>query len=645
MIVSSKTSVYIYGGYAMKTECYELIGQKAWDLFNRFRGNMTQQDFLPLFTGLLLLVEKDEYITGGEFRNRIGNRNANITVDEIIEYGYQLEKKNECPQGFFGKYAFRRIHDLDSILLCEFLISLWIIYDDAKVEKKALSILAYVLEMHSITNGKLGGEYAEPSFLRKLICKLADVKEGESVYDPCMGVAGYALCLLQNYEGLSFCFTGKEINRETFYLAHAVLIMGQISEYNIYNGNSLIEPIISDDHQLMMFDKVITNPPFGLRLDDKTFEMISNDLYGRFHYGIPGKANADWLFIENAISSTKESGKAVVVTSNGPLFRSIEGKVRANILMKQDILEAVIQLPGGLMQNTSLPVSILIFNKNKADNMRGKVLSIDASDMGSVIKGRRSYRELTVEDINKVVDAYNNPSNIEGFTRLYSFEEIEENDYNFNLVSIGKNQQLTAKLAGYITLDSITTEVVRGVQITPKTLEEVKDKKGSHYLLNLSNIDNGKIVFADDENDRINPQKKWIKNYEVHAGDLLVAARGAFKCAIVEADLPDCIASGNLIIIRLREYSPYVLKYYFESELGQQLISQLQSGVAAPIINAASLEKIKVPSIDAEKMKKYEAKICLYQSEYEQMIRKAEEYKKSEEEELNAAMQLLRISM
>ena len=67
----------------MKTECYELIGQKAWDLFNGFRGNMTQQDFLPLFTGLLLLVEKDEYITGGEFRNRIGNRNANITVDEL----------------------------------------------------------------------------------------------------------------------------------------------------------------------------------------------------------------------------------------------------------------------------------------------------------------------------------------------------------------------------------------------------------------------------------------------------------------------------------------------------------------------------------------------------------------------------------
>jgi len=630
----------------MKATINELVSNNVWESLNRFRGNMSPQDFLPIYTGLLMIIEKDTEMTGGEFRNRIGNRNANVTVNEIRDYGFELEKKGECPQGFFGNFAFKRLVDIDSIYLCDNFIHMWNMYEEIETELKGFAILTAVLETYRFQVGK-SGDFSEPSHLRKLVCSLADVKEGESVYDPCMGAAGYAQSLVQSMGGSSFKFIGTELNEANYYLAHAVMIMGHVKDYNINIGNSLVEPIVSGDHQLQMFDKVITNPPFSVRLDEREFDRVNNDLYGRFHYGIPGKGNADWLFIEAAIAATKEGGKTVVVISNGPLFRTIEGKVRANILMEQDILEAVIQLPSGvLMPSVSIPVSILIFNKNKSSQMRGKVLSIDADDLGTIVKGRRSYRELSSEDIAKIVDIYNNPADIDGFARLYSFEEIANNDYNFNLVAIGKSQQATAKLEGYIPLEEASLEVLRGVQITPKALEEVKDSAGSHYLLNLSNIDRGKIVFSEDEdkNDRINPQKKWIKNYEVQLGDLLVAARGAFKCAVVEEDLPDCIASGNLIIIRLgKKYSPYVLKYFFESELGQQLISQLQSGVSASIINAAALAKVMIPGIEKEKMSEYESKIRSYVKDYEEMLRKAEEYKKSVEKELNDTLQLQRI--
>lgn len=619
------------------------LGERLWSVINGFRGYLQIHEIVSLVTGLIVLIQEDAQTNNGEFRSHIGNRNAETTVSEMKEYGIELEQKGVYPKGFFNNFAFEKIDLPDAIYLCDTFLHLWRIYDEMGAEDAGAGLLKGLLNYYSSLGGKSGAERFEPNFLRKLVCSLAEVTDGSTVYDPCMGVAGYIEQIhSMGYKDVKF--TGSEINVDTYYLAYAVASLNRIQGYDFRHEDFLAYPIIDGSHMLKKFDRVITNPPFGVRMMDWEFERISNDLYGRFQYGVPGKGSTEWMFIEAAIAATNDNGKTIVVTSNGALFRSIEGKIRSRILSDSDILEAIIQLPSGLlMPYTSIPVSVLVFNKNKKSEMNGKVLSIDATQLVTRVEGRKSETILSDEAIAKIIEIYKCPENIDGLSSIFSVQEIAENDYNFDLVAIGKKVASMKKLEGFIPLNDVAVDVFRGVQIAPSVLKASLDKAGSHYLLNLSNIDGGKIVFSSDEEiiETINPEKKWIKNYEAQEGDLLVAARGSFKCAVVEKDLPKSIVSGNLIVIRLpRSYSPYVLKYYLESELGRELIGQIQSGVAAPIINAAALAELMIPQVERAKMNEYEEKIISYSEKYEQMKAEAEAFKLSAQRELNELLQL-----
>ena len=67
-----------------------------------------------------------------------------------------------------------------------------------------------------------------------------------------------------------------------------------------------------------------------------------------------------------------------VVVPHGVLFRgSQEGEIRKGIL-EDDLVEAVIGLPSGLFYGTGIPAALLIINKNKGVERRGKVLFINA---------------------------------------------------------------------------------------------------------------------------------------------------------------------------------------------------------------------------------------------------------------------------
>lgn len=621
-----------------RIERISLVNQ-TWDLFSHFKGNAPAMECLSLFIGFLVIVDYDSKNSRGAFVKEIGNKHVDVTMQEIVEYGERLEKE-VYPAGFFRSFAFVHIEEFDPIFLCEYFIHIVELYDSVDRENKGAEILMGVLDRYYSNMGKTGGESSDPYILRKLVCDLADVKAGGSVYDPCAGVAGYAWCLASEFMRNDVKYVGTEPILSTCYMAQALLLLNGMKESKVECKNSLLEPQTEDGIHLSKFDRVITNPPFSLRMDEKTYRIVTEDSFGRFRYGIPGKI-ADWLFVEIAISALNDCGKAVVVVSNGPLFRSNEARVRERIV-KDDILEAVIQLPGGILSHTAIPVCILIFNKKKDSKLQGKILSIDASSLGT--KAVRGLTEFSEDDIEKIVKAYRSGIEEEGFTRIFTAEEIATDEYNLHLSAISKSQEALSKLAeGYIKLNDVTSEVTRGVQVTPEVMKKVADKEnGSHYLLSISNIENGKLVVS--EENLINPQQKWVKNYEVQPGDILVAARGTFKCAIVGECFPSSIASGNLIIIRLKgSYSPYVLKYYFESELGQQLISQVQSGVAAQIINADALSKMLVPDLSAVDMEIFEEKIRIYTEKYEELLAKAAAYKERAEKELNDAMHLYRV--
>src|SRR5699024_9992691 len=118
----------------------------------------------------------------------------------------------------------------------------------------------------------------------------------------------------------------------------------------------------------------------------------------------PPKNAGDYGFVQHMISTLNHEGKAGVVMPHGVLFRGgAEGKIRQGIL-DDDLLEAVIGLPANLFYGTGIPACILVINRDKAPEQKGKTFILD---------GSKSYQEATNQnvlrdkDINNIIKAYN----------------------------------------------------------------------------------------------------------------------------------------------------------------------------------------------------------------------------------------------
>ena len=159
--------------------------------------------------------------------------------------------------------------------------------------------------------------------------------------------------------------------------------------------------------------------------------MFKSNKYGRIEgYEMPPNKNADYAFVLHMIKSINKNGRAGIVLPHGVLFRGgAEGRIREQII-KNDIIEAVIALPSKLFYGTGIPAAILIFNKNKPENHKGKILIIDAEK--DFEEGKNQNR-LRKKDIEKIVSAFEGYKDIEKYARVIDVKELEENEFNLNV--------------------------------------------------------------------------------------------------------------------------------------------------------------------------------------------------------------------
>jgi type I restriction enzyme M protein len=180
-------------------------------------------------------------------------------------------------------------------------------------------------------------------------------------------------------------------------------------------------------------------------------------------------------------------------------------------------------------------------------------------------------------------------------------------------------------------LRDVAQKIFRGVQIPKNTFESAKKGKDkSHYILGLSDINENGITL--DNNSLVEPQQRWSKNYEVKEGDVILSARGTvIKSAVVEADLPPTIASGNLVVIRLKKnrYNPYVLKFYLDSPLGKTFLEGLQTGTSVNVINPGSLEGLMIPRVNIQEQASLAEQIIKNEESYREAIRRSEQQRET----------------
>lgn len=291
----------------------------------------------------------------------------------------------------------------------------------------------YLIKMFADDAGKKGGEFYTPTKVVELLVRLLKPEEGMRVYDPTCGSGGMLIQSVdyvkkQGGNPQSISLFGQEKNLNTWAISKMNMLLHDLPDHRIEKGDTIRNPKLTEEGDIMLFDRVIANPPFSLKNWGR--EEAEADVYGRFQYGIPPKNAGDYAFVQHMVASLNSKGMAGVVMPHGVLFRGgAEGKIRQGLL-ENDLLEAVIGLPSNLFYGTGIPASILIFNRDKKEASKGKVLIVAAEEDYQEGKNQNTLRE---EDVEKIVSAFETYEDMDKYARIVSLEEIKENEYNLNI--------------------------------------------------------------------------------------------------------------------------------------------------------------------------------------------------------------------
>ena len=327
----------------------------------------------------------------------------------------------------------------------------------------------YLIKQFADDAGKKGGEFYTPKPVVQLLVNLLDPQPGHTVYDPTFGSGGMLVESAHHVAQLpngtiagqpNIMLYGQEKNLGTWAIGKLNLYLHNM-QAELERGDTLVQPLHREEESIKSFDRVIANPPFSAKQwwtaievnrpkktdkNGKEKEVPPNykkelkDPFGRLGYGIPPRGYADLAFVQHMLASLKDNGRMGVVLPHGVLFRGgEEGKIRTGLLkgtaeLPGDRIEAIIGLPSALFYNTGIPACVLVLNKQKPENLKNKVIIIDASREFAEGKNQNSLRPDDIEHIHDAHSAaFHHNTEEDKYCRVVAMAEIEENDFNLNI--------------------------------------------------------------------------------------------------------------------------------------------------------------------------------------------------------------------
>ena len=263
----------------------------------------------------------------------------------------------------------------------------------------------YLIKKFADLSKKNAGEYYTPRTIVKLMVMLLDPKPGDTVYDPACGTGGMLIEAIRHIDDRQMTYGkiyGQENNLSTSAIARMNLFLHGASDFKVAQGDTLRTPRFIEHNQLMRFNCVLANPPFGQ--EKWGADAFESDKYGRNIWGCPSDSNADYAWLQHMVKSMKPmEGKVAVVLPQGVLFHSgKEGDIREQ-LIKSDMIEAVIALAGGVFYGTGVSACIIFLNNHKKAAHKGKVCLIDATN---IYTPKRAQNVMEEKDIKEIYDLY-----------------------------------------------------------------------------------------------------------------------------------------------------------------------------------------------------------------------------------------------
>lgn len=442
-----------------KTELYSLL----WEAANKLRGGVEPARYKDyVLTLLFFKYVSDRYKgqlygdfiveEGASFDDLIaakGKKDIGERVDKILS---TFMEENQL-QGSLPEVSFNNEDELGrGKELVDKVTGLIAVFENPAIDFKTNrasgddiigDAYEYFMMKFAQESGKSKGQFYTPSEVSRIMARLLgisriDPRQGRpwTLYDPAAGSGSLLIRAADeapvNRQGNAMVsIYGQEKDNATAGLAKMNLVLHQKGTGEIKTHSTLTSPQYLDEYgQLRKFDFIVMNPPFS----DKSWSdgiTPENDVFHRFDgYGVPPEKNGDWAWFLHVLKSLTSDGRAAIIMPHGILFRgNAEETIRKQVLARKYIT-GIVSLPANLFYGTGIPACIVIVDKEHADDHEG-IFMIDASQGFKKDGNKNRLRE---QDIERIVQTYNQRRDIDGYSRMVSYEEIlEDNGGNLNV--------------------------------------------------------------------------------------------------------------------------------------------------------------------------------------------------------------------
>lgn len=364
--------------------------------------------FLPREAQYAYLINLPENIADANLTN--WNGEPMTSLGEAVNNAMELvEQQSEQLAGVLPK-TYTMFSD-------ELLAELLRIFNNSALDEVGGDIIGriyeYFLNKFAKNIAQDDGVFFTPKSLVKMIVNVLEPTQGV-LLDPACGSGGMFVQTGDFVEHAGM----RANNTMTFYGQEKVEYNAQLCLMNlavhgltgVVKSGDEANTFYHDAHNLEgCCDYVMANPPFNV---DKV-KAESAQSAGRLPFGLPSVnknkevGNANYLWISYFYAYLNERGRAGFVMASSATDSQGKDKDIREQLVKTGHVDVMVSVGNNFFYTKSLPCSLWFFDKGKKEELRDKVLFIDARNYYAVVdRTLNEWSEWQLKNLNAIVWLY-----------------------------------------------------------------------------------------------------------------------------------------------------------------------------------------------------------------------------------------------
>lgn len=291
-----------------------------------------------------------------------------------------------------------------------------------------------------------------PKSLARALCMAAGVQNGGTVYDMCAGTGALTIqawninpecrfvCVEFDKNVIPFLLFNLAIRNMNALVVHSdVLSEEEFQAWRVIESKNFSAVVPVEEYECIEYkpDICISNPPYNLKFKLPEYaKMLSC-----YKYGLPPENNANYAFVEKAITMADRAALLLPCTVTSPNTKQ-EKEIIKN-LCKQNLIDGIVVNPDGMFECTSIGTCILLLNRNRDTkfvemvdmrNTYNEDIRLQKGQFGGSSHENRTYSKViktySDENIQVIISAISERKSIKNLCMAVSTDAIAESKYS-----------------------------------------------------------------------------------------------------------------------------------------------------------------------------------------------------------------------